>query len=86
MATRETIIRSRYYSKAELYAILTPDVVSTAVVDSWFTHALAASSEHAVAYPVGNGVPYVLGMDVLRWVAVAQGNESATYRAQPGKL
>jgi hypothetical protein len=86
MATRETILRSRYYSKAELYAILTPDVVSTAVVDSWFTHALAASSEHAVAYPVGAGVnPHLLGMDVLRWIAVAQGNE-ATYGAQPGKL
>jgi len=85
MATNETILRARYYSKAELYAILTPDVVSTATVDSWLAHALAAPSEHAVYYPVGNGVPYVLGMDVLRWIAVAKGTE-ATYGAQPGKL
>ncbi len=86
MATRETIIRSRYYSKAELYAILTPDVVSQATVDSWFTHALAEPSAHSVYYPLAGNIPYVLGMDVLRWIAVAQGNEAATYGAQPGKL
>lgn len=85
MATRDTIIRSRYYSKAELYAILTPDVVAQATVDSWFTHAAAASSEHAVAYPVGGAVPHLLGMDVLRWIAVAQGSE-AHLGVQPGKL
>ncbi len=84
MATNDTIIRSRYYSKAELYAILTPNTVSQAVVDSWFTHALAAP-EHSVYYPVAGNIPYVLGMDVLRWIAVAKGAE-ATYGAQPGIL